>query len=110
MSNQKNDKDKQEEKSTEENTLDLNGIWKAASSLIKDDTFANAISGMKDKDTNLVEVFKQYTENSSHKFDELREQLDNVKKELTEQLSNTNKELEQLNKKIEAIKSNNEGS
>ncbi|KHE68825.1 hypothetical protein [Halobacillus sp. BBL2006] len=77
MKNQENGKNQSTESSQKLPNVDMNGIWKLASTLMKDNSMMNAMAGLNQGDNqeeglNLIKVFKQYTENSTQQIEELK--------------------------------------
>ncbi|SEA87043.1 hypothetical protein SAMN05421743_109178 [Thalassobacillus cyri] len=77
----------------------MDGVWKAAAALLKDDTVTNALSGLKQlefttSDLNMDGILKKYSEQTSEKLEELKAQV-----------SMMNKQLEELKERVEEVKS-----
>lgn len=95
------EENKPSEQLKKETTIDMEGIWKAASALLKDDTMANALSGLKQldfttSDLNMIGILKKYSEETSNKLEELKAQI-----------SGMSKQLEELKAKVDEVKNLN---
>ncbi|GGD01025.1 hypothetical protein GCM10007216_34700 [Thalassobacillus devorans] len=89
---------KQTEQHKKETTIDMEGIWKAASVLLKNDAMVNALSELKQldfttSDLNMNGILKKYSEETSNKLEELKAQMGGM-----------NKQLEELKAKVDEVK------